>query len=225
MTLVLLLSTLTSVRSIARPFMALRGGRAASSVRMMASTIPTAVEAPIALTKVLPTPNDAAPAAWAGDLLVLPFWEVDKNETLTLSETQTAVDGALGGALSDMIEDHEFKGAAGSSAVLSLPRGSAARRLAVVGLGKEDKFKVSGATKLGGALATMATDQKVKSMAVELPSTTPALLQSAIEGTLLGLSPDTRYKSDGDENKPPPLETLDLLGASADADLVTRARS
>ena len=74
-----------------RPALMLRGGTRAAAVRM-ASTIPTAVEAPIALTSVVPAGSDVAPAAWSGDLLVLPFWEVDKNETLSLSASQAAVD-------------------------------------------------------------------------------------------------------------------------------------
>jgi len=207
-----------------RPALLLRGGRISTPVAM-ASTIPVAVEAPIALTSVVPTPSDVSPAEWTGDLLVLSFWEAANTSSLELSAAQAAVDSALDGALTDMIADQEFKGAAGSSAVLALPRGAAARRLAVVGMGKEDKFKPAGAAKLGGTFATMAKAQKVKSMAVELPGAEDGLLQSVLEATLLGLSPDTRYKSkpDDDENKPPPLESLALLGGSSSAAVAERA--
>jgi len=221
------LSTFGSM--ISRPTLHLRGGISRSMPPVsMVSTLPVPVEAPIALASVSTVASDEAPSAWSGDLLVLPFWEAANASSLgaNLSDAQAAVDSALGGALSDMIADQEFKGAAGSSAVLALPRGAAARRLAVVGLGKEDKFKTAGAAKLGTALAAMAKAQKAKSMAVDTPALAPPLLQAALEATLLGLSPDTRYKSkaDDDANKPPPLATLTMLG-DASADVIGRART
>ena len=203
----------------------LRGGRLGPPA-MAASTIPVPAETPIDLTSVsVKQEARMDPAAWSGDLLVLPLWEADNSTALISSHAFSAVDDAYANVLTEMIEDHDFKGSAGSSAVLALPRGAAARRLAVVGLGKEDKYKTAGAAKLGRALATMAKDQKAKSMAVAMPTTEPQLQQAAIEHTLLGLSPDTRYKSgDEDENKPPPLVSLDLLGEVGDA-VVSRART
>ena len=203
----------------------LRGGRLGPPA-MAASTIPVPAETPIDLTSVsVKQEARMDPAAWSGDLLVLPLWEADNSTALISSHAFSAVDDAYANVLTEMIEDHDFKGSAGSSAVLALPRGAAARRLAVVGLGKEDKYKTAGAAKLGRALASMAKDQKAKSMAVAMPTTEPQLQQAAIEHTLLGLSPDTRYKSgDEDENKPPPLVSLDLLGEVGDA-VVSRART
>ena len=137
------------------------------------------------------------------------------------------------GALADVIADHEFKGKAGSSAVVALPRGSSARRLAVVGLGKADaKTGLAVGKKLGTALASIAKDQKAKTMGVVLPAETPLttpMQQAAVEAVLLGLSPDTRYKSkpDDDENKPPPLESVTLLGSDGgiSGETIDRARS
>ena len=65
-----------------------------------------------------------------------------------------------------MIADHDFKGKAGSSAVIALPRGLPTRRLAVVGLGKADSKPAAG---FGEALATAAMAQKAKVMAAVLP--------------------------------------------------------
>jgi len=168
-----------------------------------------------------------AAAAWSGDLLVLPFWEADNASSLVLSDAQAAVDSAVGGALSDLLEDQEFYGQAGKEHVLALPRGSSTRRLAVVGMGKEDKFKPSGAKKLGGALAGLAKGQKSKTMAVAMPEASTLLHQTTIEAAMLGLSPDTRYKADpnSDENKPPPLISLELLGGGVSEASIARGKT
>ena len=201
----------------------------AGGVRMMAGGIPSAVEAPIEITKASVVSSSEAAQSWAGDLLVLPFWEAAEDEKLQFSASQAALDDACGGALADLIADHEFTGKAGSSAVIGLPRSvSTVRRLAVVGLGKADKFKASGATKLGATLATMAKEQKSKLMGALLPSESPlsaAHQQALVEAALLGLSPDTRYKSkDDEESKPPPLEKLELIGSDVSDAAIDRAR-
>ena len=57
-----------------------------------------------------------------------------------------------------------------------------------------------GARKFGDTLATLAKDQKSKQAAVLVPDFGAAaaaqMQQAAFEAALLGLSPDTRYKSD-----------------------------
>ena len=189
----------------------------AGGVRMMAGGIPSAVEAPIEITKASVVSSSEAAQSWAGDLLVLPFWEAAEDEKLQFSASQAALDDACGGALADLIADHEFTGKAGSSAVIGLPRSvSTVRRLAVVGLGKADKFKASGATKLGATLATMAKEQKSKLMGALLPSESPlsaAHQQALVEAALLGLSPDTRYKSKDDEEACEPPKFIHLTYA------------
>lgn len=102
-----------------------------------------------------------------------------------------------------------------------LPKGSAVRKAALVGLGKQEGFSTSGATKWGTALATIAKEQKAKAAAALVPSLggeplSPALQSAALTATLLGLSPDLRYKSSADPEalKKPPLATLDLLGGA-----------
>jgi len=158
---------------------------------------------------------------------VVPFWETKVEGGLTLNTELEALDSAVDGALSDLIADHEFKGAPGSTAVVALPRAAKVRRLAIVGLGPEEKYKVDTARKFGEELSTVAKVQKAKTMATVMPSGVPAALQqAALEAALVGLSPDTRFKSDLEsaENKPPLLEQLELLG-EADARAVAIART
>ena len=204
----------------------LRGG-----AQQMSGLATYPVNPEIALTSATILSSSAAATAWAGDVLVVPFWEPAENTTLLtpLSGAMADLDGAVGGALADLIEDMEFKGAAGKSHVIALPRSvdSGARKLAVVGLGKADDWKVAGARKLGDSLATIAKEQKAKAVGALLPSE-PALSadeqQALAEAILLGTSPDTRFKTgDDDDNKPPPLEKVELLGGTADAAALDRA--
>ena len=203
----------------------LRGGAQMSGL----ATYPVNPE--IALTSATIESSSVAATAWAGDVLVVPFWEPAENTTLLtpLSGAMADLDSAVGGALADLIEDMEFKGGAGKSHVIALPRSvdSGARKLAVVGLGKADDWKVAGARKLGDSLATIAKEQKAKAVGALLPSE-PALSadeqQALAEAILLGTSPDTRFKTgDDDDNKPPPLEKVELLGGTADAAALDRA--
>jgi len=209
-----------------------RGARLAGGYRSLA-TMATAGPASvpnISLSTATIETSGVDAAEWTGDLLVLPFWEVESSSDLTLSPELAALDGVVGGALSGLIDDQEFKGASGSTAVVGLPRGALMRRLAIVGLGKPDKYTVAGARKFGDELASVAKLQKAKSMGAVLPTDpvpSSALQQAALEAALLGLSPDTRFKSakDDDANKPPPLVSLELLGGGVDAAAVSSART
>ena len=197
-----------------------RGGAVshASIARGLSMVAPQALDLPITLTSAVLAPSSDGVASWSGDLLVLPFWEVEKEASITLDGDLSALDEATGGALAEFIEFQEFKGSAGSSAVVTLPKGSPARRLALVGLGKADKFSHAGAKKFGKELASLAKAQKAKLMGALMPSPMDVQAQqNAVETALIDLSPDTRFKSDkdADENKPPPLQQLDLLGEPA----------
>jgi leucyl aminopeptidase len=186
------------------------------------STAPS-VGAAVPITSAQLVASDAAPAEWSGDLLVVPFWQSD--DAVVLDGASQALDAALSGALADLIADADFKGKAGSSAVVALQRGLPVRRVAVVGLGDSADFKVAGANKFGAFVARCAKEHKVKTAAALMPTAQAPLQQAALEATLLGLSPDTRFKDrDDDEHKPPPLAELHVLGG-AHADTLDRART
>lgn len=209
-------------RSTART---LRGGaRASVTVAAGAQEAETAVP----LTSAAFVASDTKLAEWSGDLMIVPMWQAEKDQQPSLGASMQAFDEKLSGALADLIADSEFEGKAGTLAVVALPRGLPVRKVAVVGLGNETEFKVSGARKFGDALATLAKEQKPKQAAALVPDFGEAasqMQQAAFESAFIGLSPDNRYKSDeAKENiKPPPLETLALLGADATA--LARARS
>jgi len=204
--------------------MLLRGGatvpRAAIAGAQEAATA-------VPLTTAAFSTSDAAASSWSGDLMVVPLWQVKKGETPELTPEAKALDEALEGAVSDLIADNEFEGKPGSSAVVSLARSSPIRKVAVVGLGNATEIKSSTARKVGAAIATVAKEQKAKTAAALVPAELDApMQQAALEAAMLGLSADTRYKADptSDENKPPPLESLELLGG-ADAAALSRAKA
>jgi len=192
----------------------------ASAARLMSTVRMQGVEAPIEPCAAEITPSDVTPAAWGGDLLVLPFYAAEKDKSIELSGEMAELDESVGGALAGLIADHDFTGAAGSSAVVSLPPGLSARRLAVVGLGEKKEFKQPAARAFGGALATLIIGQRAKVVGASLPAeASTELQQAALEAALFGLTPDTRYKSSTSlkgemASKMPKLETLHLLGGS-----------
>lgn len=185
----------------------------------------------VPLTTATIVTSDEAASEWSGDLIVVPLWQAAKGELPTLGPSAQALDDKVAGAVADLIADAQFEGKAGASAVVALPRGLPVRKVAIVGLGNQTDYKVSGARKFGDALATLTKEQRPKQAAALVPEFDAAVAaqmqQAAFEATLLGLSPDTRYKSAAakqeDKHKPPPLESLTLFGA--DAAVLARARS
>lgn len=183
--------------------------------RTIASLSPQA-DAPVELCGAELLPSGDTPAAWSGDLVIVPIWApAEKDAEIELIGDNAELDGSTNGALAALIADQEFKGSAGSSAVISLPPGSNARRLAVVGLGDEKEFKQASARQFGSTLASLITSQKAKVVGAALPAGISAELQQAtLEAALVDLSPDMRYKSslEGEAAKMPKLETLHLMG-------------
>ena len=74
------------------------------------------------------------------DAIIVNLFEAPSSEKPQPGGATKAVDDALGGAISELIEDGDLSGKAGQVAVL-YPRGAIpARRVIVVGLGARDKF-------------------------------------------------------------------------------------
>ncbi|CAM9588214.1 unnamed protein product [Chrysoparadoxa australica] len=171
------------------------------------------------------------PATWSGDLIVVPVFQPaseDKEALAELTGRAAAVDASLNGAISELIKAESFKGAAKSSASMLTLVDGRMQRVAVAGLGKETDVKADSHTGMGATLAALAKSTKAVSMAyVSLPSDEEgAAVSKVAEGLLSGLYADTRYKgsANGDNNKPPKLETVDILcQGEVGADVVAAA--
>jgi leucyl aminopeptidase len=159
---------------------------------------------------------------WAGDCLVIGLFE----EGIELTGDLAELNQKLAGTLSELIEEVEFKGKAGSSAVTRVGGGSTIRKIAIVGLGKPDTLNLESLRKATAAAIRLAKKEKCKTLGLSLPlwNNDPAQTAQALaEAIELTLHQDTRFKSDK-ENQDTKLEQIDLLGLAGQESAIALAR-
>ncbi len=134
------------------------------------------------------------------ELIVVNVFE----DELALAGAAAVVDQALGGIIADVLADGDFKGKLNASLVF-YPRGKmAAKRVLLVGLGKEGKFGLDAARQAAATAARKARDLGVKDYATIVHGAGSGMLapaaaaQALAEGTLLGLYRYGEYKSAAD---------------------------
>lgn len=154
--------------------------------------------------------TDTPRVDWTGDTLALGFFE----DAVELTGDLAQLDQKLSGTLKELIEETEFKGSVGSSAVTRVGAGSSVRKVILVGLGKSDTLTVDSLRRVAAAIARMAKQQKSKTLGVSLPAAnndTALSAQAIAEGITLALHLDNRFKSEP-EDKGAKLEQVELLG-------------
>jgi leucyl aminopeptidase len=158
---------------------------------------------------------------WAGDCLVVGLFEEGVELTGDLAE----LNQKLAGTLSELIEEADFKGKAGSSAVARVGGGNAIRKVAIVGLGKPDALNLEKLRQATAAVIRLAKKEKCKTLGLSLPlCTDPAQTAQALaEAIELTLHQDTRFKSDK-ETQETRLEQIDLLGLEGQESAIAQAR-
>jgi leucyl aminopeptidase len=163
---------------------------------------------------------------WSGDCLGVGFFE----DQVEQSETFTALNAALDGLLQEVVAESEFKGKAGETTWLRTPAPSSsavARKVVLVGLGKSENFTLEGLRQGAGAIARTAQKQKAKRVAMSLPlwNQDAALSAAAIvEGAVLSLHQDNRFKSEPENGAGLHIEQIELLGMAAQEDAITQAQ-
>jgi leucyl aminopeptidase len=160
---------------------------------------------------------------WTGDTLAVGLFEDDLELTGDLAK----LDEKLSGTLKELIEETEFKGSVGSSAVTRVGAGSSIRKVILVGLGKPDACQLDTLRRVAAAIARSAKQQKAKTLGISLPvlNNDPAKTAQAIaEGIILSLHQDNRFKSDP-EDKATKLEQVDLLGLGGQDAAITKAQA
>ena len=116
-----------------------------------------------------------------------------------------AVDGALDGQISDLIAAGDFEGKLNETLYLYANGGLSARRVLLVGLGKQDEFTLERARQAAGKAARTARDLGAKRAAsivhgAGIGGLSPLdAARAAAEGTVLGLYRYQRYKSEEDK--------------------------
>ncbi|MFL5734019.1 MAG: leucyl aminopeptidase [Chloroflexia bacterium] len=122
-----------------------------------------------------------------------------------LGGAATWVDKALDGALSAAISDGAFKGVTYEAEWVYPAPGVKARRVLLIGAGKEDQFDVRSLRNLAGAAARQARKKGARSVCLGLTAPAGVAASSAAEivadGVLCGLAGSDLYKDRTDKNE------------------------
>lgn len=121
--------------------------------------------------------------------------------TKTLTGPARSVDEESRGLIGELIESGDFEGKEGQVAVLFTRGSLPAKRLAVVGLGKKEKFDLDKLRAASAKLAQKVRDIKLKSYATvllaadQIKDGVERTAQSFVEGVELGLYQFTQFKT------------------------------
>jgi leucyl aminopeptidase len=131
-----------------------------------------------------------------------------------------AVDGALGGAIADVIAAGDFEGKLGDTVTLYTRGALPAARVIVVGLGEKEDFDAEAARRAAAAAARAASGGGVTRLATIAHGAgiggldDAVAAQATVEGTLLALYSFGQYKTKKEPDRSP--EELVLVEAGAD---------
>ncbi|HET9313386.1 MAG TPA: M17 family peptidase N-terminal domain-containing protein, partial [Nitrospira sp.] len=134
----------------------------------------------------------------AAEMLVLAHCE---GERLNKQDT-SALDKALGGSLSELLESKEFEGRAGEILVYHTQGKVPSKRLLFVGLGKKNNLTLDAIRQAMGHAVKRVRQTKAGAFAALVPAWTPRghsaleVAQAMTEGAILGHYQFTAYRSD-----------------------------
>jgi len=156
------------------------------------------------------------PLALPSEALIVSLFEDDQRPTGALK----AVDAALGGALSTLIEQGEIKGKLGEAHVLHTLGRIAPQRVIVCGLGKQPDFTLDRARIVAANAARALRKLNVERASTVLHGTdagvdAPLAARALAEGTLLGLYTFDKYRKEPEARKE--LRELSIVGAEAES--------
>ncbi|MGF1569442.1 MAG: leucyl aminopeptidase [Nodosilinea sp.] len=153
--------------------------------------------------------SDKTGLTWVGDCLVLGLTEASLPLAGPLAELNTQVSGLL----QELVDEAEFTGKVGTSAVIRV--GGTIRKLGLVGLGAADSLTTDHLRRAAAAAARLAKKEKCATLGLSVPlyQSNPTLTaQALVEGATLALHQDNRFKSEEKPNGKNTLEQIDLLG-------------
>lgn len=159
---------------------------------------------------------------WSGDCLVIGLTEASLPLTGPLADLNTQVSGLL----QELIDETEFTGKDGSTAVIRV--GGTVKKLGIVGLGSADNLSLEGIRRAAAAAARMAKKEKCTTLGLSLPTyqNNPAqTAQAAVEGATLALHQDKRFKSEDKDNGKVVLEAIHLLDLAGQEAGITTAQA
>lgn len=147
---------------------------------------------------------------WSGDALIIGLSEA----ALPLSTTLAELNSRVSGLLQELIDEAEFTGKDGTSAITRVAPGASVRKLGIVGLGAAEAITPDTLRRAAAAAARLAKKEKCTSLGLSLPlvNNDAALTAQALaEGASLALHQDSRFKSDDKASKVT-LDQIHFLG-------------
>src|SRR5262249_12665072 len=119
------------------------------------------------------------------DAIVVGVFEGEKPEEGILAE----IDKRAGGVITSLVETGEFTGKSGDTVYIHTPGDIKARRLMLLGAGKQEEFTTDNIRKMAGTATRMLRGKKARSFAFLRRSQLPIgeSTQAATEGALLSL--------------------------------------
>ncbi|NET37144.1 MAG: leucyl aminopeptidase [Cyanothece sp. SIO1E1] len=150
---------------------------------------------------------------WAGDCLFIGWFE----DAIELTGELAKLDQKLAGTLAELIAESGFKGKAGSSAISRVGSGSPIRKVGLIGLGKQDSFDLETLRRAGAIAARLAQKAKCKTIGLKMPVQPDQAAQILVEGVVLALHQDHRFKSEQANDDNFKVEQVALLGLAHQA--------
>ncbi|MBD2343712.1 leucyl aminopeptidase [Anabaena subtropica] len=158
---------------------------------------------------------------WAGDSLAIALFE----DAVELTGELASLDEKFAGILKELITEEEFTGKVNSTVFARVSANSPVRKIILVGLGKNEAFKVETLRRAAAAVGRIAKKQKSKVLGLSFPlwnNDPTASAQAIAEGVQLALYQDNRFKSDPEE-KASQVETVELLGFAGQEAAINKA--
>lgn len=152
---------------------------------------------------MLVTADSRNPVEVGTDLLLVPIAALDEDKR-RLSGRAAAVDRALGGRLSAAIETGDFRGKPGQKHWIHPDGAIPAKRVMMLGLGKESELDMDAIRKLGGRAVQDAMARRAAKLTVVVPPfrrvKVATAAQALAEGAILGAYRFDEYKSKGTDD-------------------------
>jgi len=139
----------------------------------------------------------------AVDAVVLMLYEGDRE----LPGAAGALDKALGGALTDLIQEGEFTGKLKQHEVLHTQGRTKAKKVILTGLGKPEQLTSEKLRQAAGSVASYARGLRISSLATTTAGTGRAQItpldsaQAMVEGMILALFRFDKYKTEENDHK------------------------
>lgn len=156
------------------------------------------------------------------DCLVIPV--VDKGEKDKSQASVLSSEKAFQDAAHELIASGELTGKALELAMLYRPAGTKAKRVLLVGGGKENKFNPNDLRKIAGAAARHLKSRSIRNIAIALPSPVHFHANNAVRAAVIGavigdFDPDT-YKSDRKDQR---IDSLTIVAPPGSDERVLRS--